>query len=176
MDSKKYYLVRVTEELGRRLPRYEIYDHPQRTNSSHEERTEGWLGTTCGICVDALGEYDTLEAAQAQAVQDSDAPLGDWDEEIGYTADTEYRYHGARTLQPLYYDLRGSGTVPTDEMHDLIFKICANDVPGSAANAERQLELELAAKWADDLDIDIGEARRRAAAALEHISCVPVYE
>lgn len=46
------------------------YDHvdltttPGRTNSSHEERTAGWLGTTNDISVHAYGAYETVEAAR----------------------------------------------------------------------------------------------------------------
>ena len=49
------------------------------TNSSHEERTEGWCGTTNDWAVYAHGAYDTLEEARAAIteefgeVRDSDA-------------------------------------------------------------------------------------------------------
>lgn len=42
-----------------------IQNVPGRTNSSHEERTEGWLGTTNDWAVHAHGEYETIEAARA---------------------------------------------------------------------------------------------------------------
>lgn len=38
---------------------------PAVTNGSHEERTEGWLGTTNDWAVYAHGEYTTLEEARA---------------------------------------------------------------------------------------------------------------
>ena len=49
------------------------------TNSSHEERTEGWCGTTNDWAVYAHGEYATIEEARAAIteefgeVRDSDA-------------------------------------------------------------------------------------------------------
>lgn len=38
---------------------------PGRTNSSHEERTSGWLGTTNDWSEHAHGDYATLEEARA---------------------------------------------------------------------------------------------------------------
>jgi hypothetical protein len=42
-----------------------IQNVPGRTNSSHEERTDGWLGTTNDWAEYARGEYETIEAAHA---------------------------------------------------------------------------------------------------------------
>lgn len=42
-----------------------IYIAPGRTNSSHEERTECWLGTTNDWAEYARGEFETIEAARA---------------------------------------------------------------------------------------------------------------
>lgn len=42
-----------------------IQTEPGRTNSSHQERTEGWLGTTNDWAEYACGEYETEEAARA---------------------------------------------------------------------------------------------------------------
>ena len=55
---------------------------PAITNSSHEEITEGWCGTTNDWAVYAHGQFDTIEAARAAIaetfgdVRDSD-PNGD---------------------------------------------------------------------------------------------------
>lgn len=46
-----------------------IQTKPGRTNSSHEERTEGWLGTTNDWAEYARGKYETEEAARA-AIED----------------------------------------------------------------------------------------------------------
>jgi hypothetical protein len=60
----------------------EISTSPAITNSSHEERTEDWCGTTNDWAVYAHGEYATIEAARAAIttkfgeVRDSD-PNGD---------------------------------------------------------------------------------------------------
>lgn len=43
----------------------EIQTVPARTNSSGEIKTQGWCGTTNDWCVDAHGEYATLEEAEA---------------------------------------------------------------------------------------------------------------
>lgn len=57
----------------------EISTSPAITNSSHEERTDGWCGTTNDWSVYAHGEYDTIEEARAAItdkfgeVRDSDA-------------------------------------------------------------------------------------------------------
>lgn len=57
----------------------EISTSPAITNSSHEERTEGWCGTTNDLAVFAHGEYATIEDARAAIaenfgeVRDSDA-------------------------------------------------------------------------------------------------------
>ena len=42
-----------------------IQTEPGRTNSSHQERTEGWLGTTNDWAQYARGEYETEDAARA---------------------------------------------------------------------------------------------------------------
>lgn len=47
----------------------EIQTAPARTNSSGEIKTQGWCGTTNDWCVNAHGEYTTLEEAEA-AVQE----------------------------------------------------------------------------------------------------------
>lgn len=47
----------------------EIQTVPARTNSSGEIKTQGWCGTTNDWCVNAHGEYTTLEEAEA-AVQE----------------------------------------------------------------------------------------------------------
>lgn len=60
----------------------EISTSPAITNCSHEERTEGWCGTTNDRAVYAHGAYATIEAARAAItekfgdVRDSD-PNGD---------------------------------------------------------------------------------------------------
>lgn len=60
----------------------EISTSPATTNSSHEERTEGWCGTTNDWAVYAHGEYATIEEARTAiadkfgVVRDSD-PNGD---------------------------------------------------------------------------------------------------
>ncbi len=47
------------------VDRIEISISPAITNSSHEERTEGWCGTTNDLAVFAHGEYATIEKARA---------------------------------------------------------------------------------------------------------------
>lgn len=57
----------------------EIRTSPAITNGTHEERTEGWCGTTGGWAVYAHGAYETIEEARAAIatrfgeVRDSDA-------------------------------------------------------------------------------------------------------
>lgn len=43
----------------------EISTSPALTNILHEERTQGWCGTTNDLAVYAYGEYDTIEEARA---------------------------------------------------------------------------------------------------------------
>lgn len=61
VTGKDWYLIRVTDEQ----PRQTIYgpslsdwwvlsEEPGRTNQSHEERVTGWLGTTNGVCEEAV--------------------------------------------------------------------------------------------------------------------------
>jgi len=45
--------------------RIDISTSPAITNSSHEERTDGWCGTTGDWAVYAHGEYATIEEARA---------------------------------------------------------------------------------------------------------------
>lgn len=42
---------------------------PGTTNMTHQERTEGWLGTTNDGCLNALGEFKTVDAARDAAHQ-----------------------------------------------------------------------------------------------------------
>jgi len=44
----------------------QIQTAPGTTNSSNEERTNGWLGTTNDISHNAYGEFETLEEARAK--------------------------------------------------------------------------------------------------------------
>lgn len=66
------------------LDRIEITTAPAITNSSHEERTEGWCGTTNDYAVYAHGEYATIEGARAAIeekfgdVRDRDANGDEW--------------------------------------------------------------------------------------------------
>ena len=81
-----YYIIE-TNYVGANQTRYQYVDinkieistSPAITNSSHEERTEGWCGTTDDFAVYAHGEYATIEEARAAIsekfgeVRDSDA-------------------------------------------------------------------------------------------------------
>lgn len=79
-----YYIIE-TNYVGPNQDQYvdvdkiEISTSPAITNSSHEERTEGWCGTTNDRAVYAHGEYATIEEARAAItekfgeVRDSDA-------------------------------------------------------------------------------------------------------
>lgn len=81
-----YYII-VTNYVGPNqtqdqyvdVDKIEISTSPAITNSSHEERTEGWCGTTNDWAVYAHGEYVTIEEARAAVtekfgeVRDSDA-------------------------------------------------------------------------------------------------------
>lgn len=53
---------------------------PGTTNLSHEERTDGWLGTTNDNSVTAHGEFDTIEEARAAA------------HEMGFTEQSDVEY------------------------------------------------------------------------------------
>jgi len=44
-----------------------ITTQPGKTNFSHEERTDGWLGTTNDNSLTAFGVFDTIEEARATA-------------------------------------------------------------------------------------------------------------
>ncbi|MEN1399022.1 hypothetical protein [Pseudomonas aeruginosa] len=73
------------------VDKIEISTSPAITNSSHEERTEGWCGTTNDWAIYAHGEYVTIEEARAAiaekfgSVRDCD-PSGDsfesYDEDV----------------------------------------------------------------------------------------------
>lgn len=67
----------------------QIHTEPGRTNMSHEIKTSGWLGTTNDWYSAAHGEFDTLEAARAEAHRrgfTAENPLSDddqhWDDEM----------------------------------------------------------------------------------------------
>lgn len=58
----------------------EICTTPALTNSSHEERIEGWCGTTDDWSLDAYGEYESLAAAR-DAIRERFGPVRDSDAE-----------------------------------------------------------------------------------------------
>lgn len=67
-----YYIIeRIYVGPNRDENRYVDFDNieirtvPAITNCSHEERTEGWCGTTGDFAVYAHGEYATIEEARA---------------------------------------------------------------------------------------------------------------
>lgn len=60
------------------LDTIEISTSPAITNSSHEERIEGWCGTTNDWAVYAHGEYGTIEEARA-AITDKFGDVRDCD-------------------------------------------------------------------------------------------------
>lgn len=75
----KYVGPNQTQDQYVDVDKIEISTSPAITNSSHEERTEGWCGTTNDWAVYAHGEYATIEEARAAItdkfgeVRDSDA-------------------------------------------------------------------------------------------------------
>lgn len=50
---------------------------PGKTNMSHEERTNGWLGATNDVSRTAHGEYETLDEARAKVAEIIGRPLGE---------------------------------------------------------------------------------------------------
>lgn len=69
----------------------EIQTVPARTNSSGEIKTQGWCGTTNDWCVNAHGEYTTLEEAEA-AVQEIFGDVRPYeDEEAGDSVVKAYK-------------------------------------------------------------------------------------
>ena len=52
---------------------YVVQSEPGVTSMSHEPRTSGWLGTTCGWSEHAHGAYETEEAAIEEAARLADA-------------------------------------------------------------------------------------------------------
>jgi len=75
----KYVGPNQTQDQYIDVDKIEISTSPAITNMSHEERIEGWCGTTNDWAVYAHGEYATIEEARAAItekfgeVRDSDA-------------------------------------------------------------------------------------------------------
>ena len=64
-----YYIIETTytglnQEQHTDATQIDISTTPAMTNQSHEERINGWCGTTDDWAVYAHGEYDTIEAAR----------------------------------------------------------------------------------------------------------------
>lgn len=64
-----YYIIETTyagsnQEQHTDATRIDISTTPAMTNQSHEERINGWCGTTDDWAVYAHGEYETIEAAR----------------------------------------------------------------------------------------------------------------
>lgn len=70
MDATKYYVVNRENVSPNALRSAEefwtvvIQTEPERTNSSHQIRIEGWCGTTNDMSVTAHGEFDSFEEAK----------------------------------------------------------------------------------------------------------------
>ncbi|MEM6931043.1 MAG: hypothetical protein AAF602_29175 [Myxococcota bacterium] len=60
-----------------------IYRTPGRTNQSHEERAEGWLGTTNNIDRHALGAFDTEVQARNFVAEEYPTAHEDLAERVG---------------------------------------------------------------------------------------------
>ena len=81
-----YYIIETnyvgpnqTEDQYVDVDTIEISTSPAITNSSHEQRTEGWCGTTNDQAVYAHGEYATIEEARA-AITDKFGEVRDSDD------------------------------------------------------------------------------------------------
>lgn len=62
LGLQECYLIEVTNN-NTGVTRYEIYDHPLRTNMSDEVKIKGWLGETNNVNYSAMGKYDSVKAA-----------------------------------------------------------------------------------------------------------------
>jgi hypothetical protein len=115
-----------------------IQSVPGRTNSSHEERTEGWLGTTNEWAEHAHGEYETLEAARAAVEEkfgkcrESDLTWEDPDTAVELYRVGEYEPMSREaTGDWIYGGLRADVTAKTtdEQLEELIaeYEAAAND-------------------------------------------------
>ena len=56
--SQVIYLAECFNEFGRQQAFYRISPDPFRTNSSQEDRINGWLGCTNGVNCTAIGRFE----------------------------------------------------------------------------------------------------------------------
>ena len=54
----QFFLVRVVNENNGGAESMHLYEHPARTNQSHEECIDGWLGTTNNVARYAEGAVE----------------------------------------------------------------------------------------------------------------------
>ena len=70
---ERQYVESSANDLATDRHYYVVQSEPGITNMSHEPRTSGWLGTTCGWSEHAHGAYETEEAAIEEAARLADA-------------------------------------------------------------------------------------------------------
>ena len=58
------YIAECFNEFGGQRPFYRISRDPFRTNSSHEDRVNGWLGCTNGVNCTAIGRFEIESLTQ----------------------------------------------------------------------------------------------------------------
>ena len=137
MTETRYYII-TTEYAGPRenldADRIEIHTQPGITNTSHEVRTEGWLGQTGDWSQYAHGEYATLNDAL-------DAVDRLWPEHREVENVNRYDDTILQTFRPGRYALIG---------HDGIYSDCfvvAESTDEQIAESAVMLE-----EWANDAD------------------------
>lgn len=126
-----------------------IQIEPGLTNSHHEPRTMGWLGTTSGIAEVACGEYETMEEARAAC------------EKLGYTEHLEDNDDYAYVL--LGFEFMDAGIVEAYTTRDAIKTPC--DVADFMCDAHNEITPETT----DD------EIQQMADDAKEYADAVEVY-
>lgn len=102
-----------------------IMTEPGRTNMSHQEKIDGWLGTTNDWCRDAHGAYASLEAARAETHRrgfteghkDEDEALDDNYVESWISAEADKEQWDAEDwLQGVTYPARDRSSVSIDTL------------------------------------------------------------
>lgn len=143
---EKYYIIEQ-EYVGPNRQEH-LNDHtvivstePATTNSSHETRIKGWCGTTNDWSVNAHGEYDSIEAAEAAIIEIfGDVRIDDDESGIQDEEDTVVRLYlvgkfpemNNEEIATAYWDDASrfvkAGT--TDDEIDAWAKECAEDALG----------------------------------------------
>jgi len=119
---------------------YQIFTTPQKTNMSHEERIDGWLGATNDWSRTAHGEFATIAAAQSFIGNEIGVEIGAVRTEPA-TDDDGLIFPDENQIGPTYYACRANYVAYTCDYWD--------DYSPTAETTDAEISVEIKIMEAD---------------------------